>query len=125
MSLRRFPCPRLKPSEVSRSVSFTMGSGLRVNIPGARVDYGWHAVSPPGTVHLVCTLAVSMCIAARGRVHVPDVLAQYRRPEQCVRYARERYHVYRCPGQGVRDARKQDHRPGSVRRPRKDQYSVR
>ena len=49
---------------------------------------------------------------------VPGVLAQYRRPEQCVRYAREKYRVYRCPGQGVRDERKKYPRPGSVRRSR-------
>ena len=46
-----------------------------------------------------------MCIAAQGSSShrrpeegVPGVLTQYRRLEQCVRYAREQYRVYRHSG---------------------------
>ena len=129
-SLRRCSCPRLNPSELLHSKSLTLGA----NVYQAR-----------GTGSLRGARGLASRDCASG-MHVSSFYV-YRRPRQfvtsppgggcpgCIHAISTSGAV--CPvcsravscsspfGKGVRHAQKQDRHPGSVRRPRNDQYRVR
>ena len=79
-----------------------------------------HSVTPPRTVVRYRRLGQFPGITARGRVSRVNSRSIVR-PEQCIRYVQKQYRVYSRPQHGIRDARKQYHRPWSVRRPGNNQ----